>query len=169
MFDRANITADQAVLQVTYARQQGELPDPVPRDSTPEQVKAWVQEGLRAGSFDGIAADPSADVTDYVVDFYDPTPQRPYSMVAVRPKAEFGEGLTITNACEGLTITNALGEQHAPIVFWVEDDQKKRVEILRFERGGDCFVRGEKVDSNPSVYKAMREWMEKSGILPVSA
>lgn len=53
---------------------------------------------------------------------------------------------------------------HSPIIFWVRDGAKQ-TEILRFELNGDCYVRGEKVDRNPEVYRALREWMGQSGIM----
>ena len=63
-------------------------------------------------------------------------------------------------------IPHALGDAAAPIVFWVKQPDGAQQEVLRFELNGDCYVRGEKVDSNPEVYRALSEWMERSAILP---
>jgi len=39
------------------------------------------------------------------------------------------------------------------------------IEVLRFEPNGDCYVRGELVESNPKVWEAFREWLASTGQL----
>lgn len=42
------------------------------------------------------------------------------------------------------------------ILFRAADE----VEIMRFETNGDCYVRGQLVDNNETVYKEFRAWLE---------
>lgn len=84
------IRDDEARVNVTWARQNGELPDPVFRDATEPDVRRMVTEAVRSGSVPGIAADPAADFTDFVVERFGPTEARPYNIIYVRPKTAFG-------------------------------------------------------------------------------
>lgn len=84
------IRDDQARVDVTWAGQQSELPDPVPRDADAADVKQWVTEALRAGDIPGLGAHVDADLTDYVVKRYPPHEQRPYHRIELRPKTPFG-------------------------------------------------------------------------------
>lgn len=90
------IPATEARVNITWKGQNGDLPDTVNWDSTPGDVKQWVTEAVRGGTVPNIAADPTADFSDYVVDRF-PAPtgvvkdgERDYNLVQVRPKTPFG-------------------------------------------------------------------------------
>ena len=85
-----DIKENEARLNVTWAGQNGDLPDPVFFQSTDGDVKNWVTEAVRAGSIPGIAADPNADFTDFVVDRFTATEARPYALIQIRAKTPFG-------------------------------------------------------------------------------
>lgn len=80
-----------ARVNVTYAGQNGELPDPVFFDTPDGDVKGFISEAVRAGTIPGIPADPNADFTDFVVNRFAPTDDRPYNLIMLRPKTPFGE------------------------------------------------------------------------------
>ncbi len=84
------IDPTMARVNITWAGQNGDLPDPVHYDSTDGDVKGWVTESVRTGSVPGIRADPRADFKDFVVDRFGPTAQRPYNLIQIRPKTAFG-------------------------------------------------------------------------------
>lgn len=80
----------QARVNVTYGEQNAELPDPVALDTSEEAIRQMVTEALRGGGIPGIPADPDADISGYVVKKFEPTVARPYNLINVRPKTEFG-------------------------------------------------------------------------------
>lgn len=80
----------QARVNVTFAGQNGELPDPVLYDAPEADIKGWVTEALRTGGIPGIPASPNADLKNYVLDRFDANEARPYRLLALRPKTEFG-------------------------------------------------------------------------------
>lgn len=82
--------ADQARVNITWAGQNGDLPDPISRDARDADVLAWVTEAVRSGSVPGIMADAAADFTYFVVDRFTANEMRPYHLVQVRPKTPFG-------------------------------------------------------------------------------
>lgn len=84
------LAENEAKVNITFAGQNGDLKDPVPVDSTETDIKAWVTESVRAGDIAGIPASPDADFSDFVVDRFAPTDERPYALVQVRPKTPFG-------------------------------------------------------------------------------
>jgi hypothetical protein len=84
------INPGEARVNVTWAGQNGDLPDPVNYDATPGDVLGWVAEAIRTGGVPGIAADARADIRDFIVDKYPPTDVRPYNLIQVRPKTPFG-------------------------------------------------------------------------------
>lgn len=80
--------AAEAVLNVTWAGQQGDLEQPILYDATDEEVLRWAAEAVRGG-VPGIAADANVNFQDFKVDRYpakDGLPNR----VNVRPKTPFG-------------------------------------------------------------------------------
>jgi hypothetical protein len=81
----------EARVNVTYGGQNGDLPDPVFFDSSDGDVKGFITEAVRNGSIPGIPADATADFTDFVVDRFAPTEERPYNLIQLRPKTPFGE------------------------------------------------------------------------------
>ena len=84
------INDNEARLNVTWQRQNGDLPDPVPLDSADGDIRQWVTEAVRAGSVPGIPADPAANFQDYVIDRFDPTEARPHHLISIRPKTAYG-------------------------------------------------------------------------------
>lgn len=86
------IRDDEARVNVTFAGQNGELPQPVFAQSSDADVKGWVTEAVRNGGIPGINPDAGADFRDYVIDRFDPTEARPHRLIQVRPKTAFGMG-----------------------------------------------------------------------------
>jgi len=80
----------EARVNITWAGQNGDLPDPVMYQATEADIKAWVTEAVRTGGVPGIAAAPNADFSDFVVDRFEPTEARPHRLLAIRPKTPFG-------------------------------------------------------------------------------
>lgn len=80
---------DEARVNVTWAGQNGDLPDPVHRDAPDADVKAWAMEAVRAGDVPGVVG-PDANFSDFVVDRFDASDARPYNLIQVRPKTPFG-------------------------------------------------------------------------------
>lgn len=80
----------QARVNITYAGQNGDLPDPVFFDATDGDIKTWVTEAVTNGSVPGIMAG-DADFTDFVVDRFAANEQREFNLIQVRPKTPFGQ------------------------------------------------------------------------------
>lgn len=87
----AVVAEHEARLNITYRRQNGDLPDPVSAAATDAEVIQWVTEAVRAGHVPGITADPDVDLSGFVVDRFGPNEARPYSLLQVRPKTPFGD------------------------------------------------------------------------------
>jgi hypothetical protein len=81
------IGANEARVNVTHRGRTGDLPDPVARDSTDADVKAWVTEAVRGGGIPGIPADATADFRDYVVERVEDDRS---NVLLLRPKTPFG-------------------------------------------------------------------------------
>lgn len=86
---RPLIGAHEARVNITWAGQNGDLPDPVAFDATDGDVKQWVSEAVRGG-IPGIRADPAINLQDFVVDRFNSTDARPYNLIQIRPKTPFG-------------------------------------------------------------------------------
>ncbi len=84
------LAAYQARVNVTWAGQNGDLPDPVRFDAGDGDVRAWVAEALRTGSIPGLHAQGGVDLRDFVVDRFAASEARPYNLIQVRPKTPFG-------------------------------------------------------------------------------
>ena len=84
----------EANVNVTYANQNGDLPDPVLYDSTDEDVVRMAQEALRGGGIPGVDANMGADLSGYKVDRISAKDNKP-NRLFVRPKTEFGSSYTI--------------------------------------------------------------------------
>ena len=78
-----------ARVNVTYNGSNGDLPDPVDYDAPDDAIRQMVQEALRAGGIPGIDADPSADLTNFVVDRFAAKDDLP-ARIGIRPKTPFG-------------------------------------------------------------------------------
>jgi hypothetical protein len=85
-----DIVAEVAKVNISWARQNGDLPMTVPFDATDEDVRQWVTEAVRTGGVPGIAADPAADFRDFVVDRAPAVELRPFNLIQVRAKVPFG-------------------------------------------------------------------------------
>lgn len=85
-----DLQLNEAKVNITYNGQNGDLPDAVDNNATPEMIRAWVTEALRSGTVPNIPADPRADISDFVVDRFAATDARPYNLIQVRPKTPFG-------------------------------------------------------------------------------
>ncbi len=79
-----------ARVNITWAGQNGDLPDPVAYTATNGDILQWVTEAVRAGDVPGIAGDRRATFHDFVVDRYPASGVRPYNLIQVRPKTPFG-------------------------------------------------------------------------------
>lgn len=91
MHDRWNeIRMGHARVNVTWAGENGDLPDPVSWDASDTAVRGWITEAVRGGSIPGITADRRADFADFVVDRFPATETRPYALIQIRPKTPFG-------------------------------------------------------------------------------
>jgi len=81
---------NEARLNITFAGQNGDLPDPVPYDAANGDVFQWATEAVRAGSVPGLPADATADFSDFVLDRFPANETRPYNLLSLRPKTPFG-------------------------------------------------------------------------------
>lgn len=81
---------DEARLNLTWNGQNGDLPDNIIFDATDAEIRAWAAEAIQAGSVPGINADRNADFSDFVVERYQSTDDRPWNVVMLRPKVPFG-------------------------------------------------------------------------------
>ena len=90
MADNLIIPVNEARVNITWAGQNGDLPDPVFFDATDGDIKNWASEAIRNGDVPGIRADANVDFTDFIVDRFGPNDARPYSLLQLRPKTPFG-------------------------------------------------------------------------------
>jgi hypothetical protein len=84
------IEEHEARVNITWAQQNGDLPDPVAFDATDANILTWATEAVRGGDVPGIEADQNADFDGYVVERFASKEEVPYNRLVVRPKAEFG-------------------------------------------------------------------------------
>lgn len=84
------IVDHHARVNITYAGQNGDLPDPINFDSSDADVRSMLTEAIRSGGVPGIPADPRVSLSDYIVDRFEPTESRPFRMISLRPKTAFG-------------------------------------------------------------------------------
>ena len=81
---------NEAMVNVTWNGNNGDLPDPVNYDSTDADILQMVQEAVRTGGVPGIPADQNATFTNFVVDRFGATEARPNKLISIRPKTPFG-------------------------------------------------------------------------------
>lgn len=80
-----------AIVNVTWDGQNGDLPDMVLYDATDAEILRWAEEAVQNGDVPGITAAPVADLKDFVVDRIPAKPpEKPENRLMVRPKAPFG-------------------------------------------------------------------------------
>lgn len=82
------IAADQAILNITYEGEQGELPDPILYDASDADIIRWATEAVRGG-IPGITPQLNADLDGYVVQRFAATGDLP-NRVVCRGKTAFG-------------------------------------------------------------------------------
>ncbi len=80
----------EARVNITWAGQNGDLPDPVAYDTADHQVLAMVTEAIRSGGVPGIQPDRHVDLRDFVVDRFPAGRDVQHNRVFVRPKTPFG-------------------------------------------------------------------------------
>jgi len=83
------INENEALVNVTWAGQNGDLPDPVAYDATDGDIRQWVTEAVRAGGIPGVGIDQTANFGDFVVDRFPATEESP-NRIMIRPKTPFG-------------------------------------------------------------------------------
>ena len=81
--------AGMARVNITFAGENGDLPDPVAYDLADAAVRRIASESLLGGSIPGIARVETPDLGDFVVDRFPATAELP-ARLFVRPKVPFG-------------------------------------------------------------------------------
>ncbi len=84
------IGENQARVNVTYAGENGDLPDTVSRDATDGDVLQIVVEAVRTGGVRGIKANANVDFEGYVIERFKPDADYPYNRMMIRPKTPYG-------------------------------------------------------------------------------
>jgi hypothetical protein len=85
-----DIRATEALLNITWDGQNGDLPSPIPFDATEREIRAWAVEAIRSGSIPGIRADRKVNLDHFVVDRFPANKGAPYRRVFLRPETPFG-------------------------------------------------------------------------------
>ncbi len=85
-----NIRPHEARLNITWAGQNGDLPDPVPYAASTHALKRWAAEAIRGGSVPGIHAKSAVRLHDFVVDRFPANATIPHNRIFIRPKTPFG-------------------------------------------------------------------------------
>lgn len=80
-----------ARVEVTWGGYHAELPGGVAPDAAPADVIRMAAEAVRAG-FEGMPADPGADLSGFKTERFEPTEARPWVLYLVRPGVAFGRG-----------------------------------------------------------------------------
>ena len=84
------VPVNMARLNVTYGRQNGDLPDFIEYDLPDDELRTMVAEAIRGGDIPGVGQFPDADLANYEVDRFPATDDIPYNRLFLRPKTEFG-------------------------------------------------------------------------------
>jgi hypothetical protein len=90
MNNNDGIRAFEAMVNVTWNGQNGDLPDAISVDASDAEIKTFALEALRTGGIPGIAVDARANLDDFVVDRFAASEEVPYHRVFLRPKTPFG-------------------------------------------------------------------------------
>jgi len=85
---QAQFVDGEAVLNITWQGQNGDLPNPILFDSTDVDIRRWATEAVRGG-IPGITADANVNFQDFVVERFSATAGLP-NRVVLRPKTPFG-------------------------------------------------------------------------------
>jgi len=94
MPDINDLRDDQALLNITWAGANGDLPDPVSYDSGDGDLKQVAAEAVQTGYVPGIPADEAVRFDDFIVDRFPATEDKPFNRLFLRPKTPFGCSLT---------------------------------------------------------------------------
>lgn len=78
-----------AQLNITYAGQQGNLPDLLPFDLDDTEIKRIAREALTQG-IPGINPVAGVDLKDFMIDRFPSRPDMPANRLSLRPKTPFG-------------------------------------------------------------------------------
>jgi hypothetical protein len=84
------VLAHEALLNITWSGQNGDLPSPIPALASDADIIAWATEALQTGSVPGIRADRRANLSGFVIDRFPPSPGAPFRRVFLRPQTPFG-------------------------------------------------------------------------------
>lgn len=84
------INRAEALVNVTWQGQNGDMFDPVPLDASDRDIRDWVCEAIRSGSVSGVNTRGYVDLKGFVVDRFPATAHVPYARIFVRPKTPFG-------------------------------------------------------------------------------
>jgi hypothetical protein len=84
------IAENEAVVNVTWAGNNGDLKDPVPFDATDAEIRNWVTESVQTGGVTNIPADANANFMDFVVYRHKATEETPFNRLILHPKTPFG-------------------------------------------------------------------------------
>ena len=90
MVPETNLPQNAAKLNVTWAGQNGDLPDPVPYDATDGDLRDMATEAIANGGIPGVTADGAVNLADFIVDRYAASDEIPFARVFIRPKTPFG-------------------------------------------------------------------------------
>ena len=85
----ADPPVQMAQLNITYAGQQGNLPDLVPFDLGDAEIKRIATEALTQG-IPGINPVAGVDLRDFMIDRFPARPDMPANRLSLRPKTPFG-------------------------------------------------------------------------------
>ncbi len=81
---------NEALVNLTWAGSNYDIPDPVSVDITDDGIKAMLGEVIQAGSY-GISSDQDvAQLRNFMVERDPPNQTHPYNRIVVRPKTSFG-------------------------------------------------------------------------------
>ncbi len=84
------LRADQARLNITWAGNNGDLPDPVTFNGGDGDFKQIAAESVRDGYIPGIPADVAVNFDNFVVDRFNASEEVPFNRIFLRPKTPFG-------------------------------------------------------------------------------
>ena len=84
------IQTNHAIVNVTYAGQNGDLADPVPFDLSDADIRRMATEALASGAVVGVPTQTNPDLRDFVVDRFEANEAVPFRRVMLRPKTPFG-------------------------------------------------------------------------------
>ena len=83
------VVDDMARLNITWAGDNGDMPDLVPFTASDDELKRMAAEAVQSGYIPGIAADEGVDLSDFVVDRFAAT-EHTSNSIFIRPKTPFG-------------------------------------------------------------------------------